>query len=222
MESYKTGRGGFRLRAKWEVEKGKRGAYNVIVTEIPYQVPKGRIIEKVAELLHQRKLPLLADIRDESAEDIRLVLEPKSGRVEAEILMEHLFRLSELEVRIGLNLNVLDADQTPRVINLREALQAFLDHRHVVLFRRTEHRLRQIDQRLEILGAYLACYLNLDAVIHIIREEDEPKQALMKTFELTDVQSDAILNMRLRILRKLEEMEIRAEDKALRKERKDL
>ncbi|MCS5607915.1 MAG: DNA topoisomerase IV subunit A, partial [Alphaproteobacteria bacterium] len=222
VESYKTGRGGFRLRAKWEVEKGKRGTYNVIVTEIPYQVPKGRIIEKVAELLHQRKLPLLADIRDESAEDIRLVLEPKSGRVEAEVLMEHLFRLSELEVRIGLNLNVLDADQTPRVINLREALQAFLDHRHVVLVRRTEHRLGQIDQRLEILGAYLACYLNLDAVIHIIREEDEPKQALIKTFDLTDVQADAILNMRLRILRKLEEMEIRAEDKALREERKDL
>ena len=222
VESYKTGRGGFRLRAKWEVEKGKRGTYNVIVTEIPYQVPKGRIIEKVAELLHQRKLPLLADIRDESAEDIRLVLEPKSGRVEAEMLMEHLFRLSELEVRIGLNLNVLGADQTPRVINLREALQAFLDHRHVVLVRRTEHRLGQIDRRLEILGAYLACYLNLDAVIHIIREEDEPKQALMKTLDLTDVQADAILNMRLRILRKLEEMEIRAEDKALREERKDL
>ena len=138
------------------------------------------------------------------------------------MLMEHLFRLSELEVRIGLNLNVLDADQTPRVINLREALQAFLDHRHVVLVRRTEHRLGQIDRRLEILGAYLACYLNLDAVIHIIREEDEPKQALMKTLDLTDVQADAILNMRLRILRKLEEMEIRAEDKALREERKDL
>ena len=222
VASYKTGRGGFRLRAKWEVEKGKRGTYNVIVTEIPYQVPKGRIIEKVAELLHQRKLPLLADIRDESAEDIRLVLEPKSGRVEAEVLMEHLFRLSELEVRIGLNLNVLDADQTPRVINLREALQAFLDHRHVVLIRRTEHRLRQIDQRLEVLGAYLACYLNLDAVIHIIREEDEPKQALMKAFGLTDVQADAILNMRLRTLRKLEEMEIKVEEKALTEKRKDL
>ncbi len=222
VEAYKTGRGGFRLRAKWEVEKGKRGTYNVVVTEIPYQVPKGRIIEKIAELLHQRKLPLLADIRDESAEDIRLVLEPKSGRVEADVLMEHLFRLSDLEVRIGLNLNVLDADQTPRVMNLREALQAFLDHRQVVLVRRTKHRLEQIERRLEVLGAYLICYLNLDEVIRIIREEDEAKPALMKAFKLTDVQADAILNMRLRALRKLEEMEIRAEDKALKEERKGL
>ncbi|MFP6698789.1 MAG: DNA topoisomerase IV subunit A [Alphaproteobacteria bacterium] len=222
LEAYKTGRGGFRLRARWEVEKGKRGTYNIIVTEIPYQVPKGRVIEQIAELLHQKKLPLLADVRDESAEDIRLVLEPKTGRVEPEVLMEHLFRFSDLEARISLNLNVLDADQTPKVMNLREALQAFLDHRHVVLVRRTEHRLGQIERRLEVLGAYLICYLNLDEVIRIIREEDQAKPALMQAFGLSDGQAEAILNMRLRALRKLEEMEIRAEDKALTVERKDL
>jgi topoisomerase-4 subunit A len=222
LEAYKTGRGGFRLRAKWEVEPGKRGTYNIVVTEIPYQVSKGRVIEKIAELLHQRKLPLLADIRDESAEDIRLVLEPKSGRVEAGMLMEHLFRLSDLEVRIALNLNVLDADQTPKVMNLREALQAFLDHRHVVLVRRTKHRLGQIERRLEVLGAYLICYLNLDEVIRIIREEDEAKPALMTAFKLNEAQAEAILNMRLRALRRLEEIEIRAEDKALKAERKEL
>jgi len=222
LDSYKTGRGGFRLRAKWEVEKGRRGTFNIVVTEIPYQVPKGRIIEKVAELIHQRKLPLLVDIRDESANDIRLVLEPKSGRVDAEVLMEHLFRLSELEVRIVLNLNVLDADQTPQVINLRQALQAFLNHRHEVLVRRTKHRLEVIDKRLEVLGAYMTCYLNLDRVIQIIREEDKPKHILMKSFELTEVQANAVLNMRLRTLRKLEEVEIRSEDKALKEERSDL
>jgi topoisomerase-4 subunit A len=222
LEAYKTGRGGFRLRARWEVETGKRGTYNIVVTEIPYQVSKGRVIEKIAELMHLRKLPLLADIRDESAEDIRLVLEPKSGRVEAGMLMEHLFRLSDLEVRIGLNLNVLDADQTPKVMNLREALQAFLDHRHVVLVRRSKHRLGQIERRLEVLGAYLICYLNLDEVIRIIREEDEAKPALMTAFGLSEAQAEAILNMRLRALRRLEEMEIRAEDKALKTERNDL
>ncbi|MBT7666510.1 MAG: DNA topoisomerase IV subunit A, partial [Rhodospirillaceae bacterium] len=222
MEAYRTGRGGFRLRAKWEVEQGKRGTYNIVVTEIPYQVPKGRVIEKIADLMHQKKLPLLADIRDESAEDIRLVLEPKSGKVEADMLMEHLFRLSDLEVRFGLNLNVLDADQTPRVMSLREALQAFLDHRHVVLVRRSNHRLGQIERRLEVLGAYLICYLNLDEVIRIIREEDHAKPALIKAFDLTENQAEAILNMRLRALRRLEEIEIRAEDKALKTERKEL
>ncbi|MBT6986787.1 MAG: DNA topoisomerase IV subunit A, partial [Rhodospirillaceae bacterium] len=166
--------------------------------------------------------PLLADIRDESAEDIRLVLEPKSGKVEADMLMEHLFRLSDLEVRFGLNLNVLDADQTPRVMSLREALQAFLDHRHVVLVRRSNHRLGQIERRLEVLGAYLICYLNLDEVIRIIREEDHAKPALIKAFDLTENQAEAILNMRLRALRRLEEIEIRAEDKALKTERKEL
>jgi len=222
VEAYKTGRGGFRLRARWEVEQGRRGTYAIVVTEIPYQVPKARIVERIAELLQQRKLPLLADVRDESAEDIRLVLEPRTGRVDAAVLMEHLFRLTDLEVRIGLNLNVLDAQQTPRVMNLRDALQAFLDHRHEVLVRRIRFRLAQIDRRLEILDGYLVCYLNLDEVIRIIREEDEPKQAMMAAFGLTDLQAEAILNMRLRALRRLEEMEIRREHAALQDERKTL
>ncbi len=222
VEAYKTGRGSFRLRAKWEVEQGKRGTYSIVVTEIPYQVPKSRIVEKLAELLQQRKLPLLADIHDESTEDIRLVLEPKNGKVDAEVLMEHLFKLSDLEVRIGLNMNVLDAQQTPRVMPLRDALQAFLDHRHEVLVRRTKFRLAQIERRLEILGGYLIAYLNLDEVIRIIREEDDPKAVMMQRFGLTDLQVEAILNMRLRALRKLEEIEIRNEHKALKAEGKDL
>jgi len=222
LEAYKTGRGGFRLRARWQVEKGRRGTYAIVVSEIPYQVPKGRIVERIAELLQQRKLPLLADVRDESAEDIRLVLEPKSGKVDAAVLMEHLFKLTDLEVRVGLNLNVLDAQQTPRVMSLREALQAFLDHRHEVLVRRTNFRLGQIERRLEILEGYLVCYLNLDEVIRIIREEDEPKQSLMAAFDLTELQAEAILNMRLRALRRLEEMEIRREHTALKEERKAL
>lgn len=222
VEAYKTGRGSFRLRAKWEVEQGKRGTYSIIVTEIPYQVPKSRIVEKLAELLQQRKLPLLADIQDESTEDVRLVLEPKNGKVDAEVLMEHLFKLSDLEVRIGLNMNVLDAQQTPRVMPLRDALQAFLDHRHEVLIRRTKFRLAQIERRLEILDGYLIAYLNLDEVIRIIREEDEPKAVMMQRFGLTDLQVEAILNMRLRALRKLEEIEIRNEHKALKAEGKDL
>lgn len=222
LVSYKTGRGSFRLRAKWEVETRKRGTYNIVITEIPYQVSKGRVIEKIAELMYQRKLPFLTDIRDESAEDVRLVLEPKSGRIEPTVLMEHLFHLSELEVRIGLNMNVLDADQTPRVMNLREALQAFLDHRHLVLVRRTEHRLNQIDHRLEVLGAYLICYLNVEEVIRIIREEDEVKPALMAAFSLSETQTEAILNMRLRALRRLEELEIREEEKVLKLEHRTL
>ena len=222
VEAYRTGRGGFRLRARWEVEKGKRGTYQIVVTETPYQVQKGRIVEKIAELLQERKLPMLADVRDESAEDTRLILEPRSGKVEAGVLMEHLFRMTDLEVRIGLNMNVLDAQQTPRVMSLREVLQAFLDHRFDVLQRRSRYRLEQIDHRLEILGGYLACYLNLDEVIRIIREEDEPKRDLMRAFKLSEVQADAILNMRLRSLRKLEEMEIRRENDALQAERKEL
>ena len=222
VEAYKTGRGSFRLRAKWEVEQGKRGTYSIVVTEIPYQVPKSRIVEKLAELLQQRKLPLLADIQDESAEDIRLVLEPKNGKVDPEVLMEHLFKLSDLEVRIGLNMNVLDAQQTPRVMPLRDALQAFLNHRHEVLIRRTNFRLAQIERRLEILDGYLIAYLNLDEVIRIIREEDDPKAVMMQRFGLTDLQVEAILNMRLRALRKLEEIEIRNEHKALKAEGKDL
>ena len=222
VEAYRTGRGSFRLRARWEVEKVKGGGYQIVVTEMPYQVPKSRLIEKIAELLNNRKLAMLGDVRDESAADVRLVLEPKSRNVEPEVLMESLFRQTDLEVRVGLNLNVLDADHTPRVMSLREALQAFLDHRHVVLCRRTEHRLEKIAHRLEVLGGYLIAYLNLDEVIAIIREEDEPKKALMKRFKLTEVQAEAILNMRLRSLRKLEEIEIRKEHKALSAEQADL
>jgi len=222
IDAYKTGRGGFRLRARWKKEKLGRGQYQIVITEIPYQVQKSRLIEKVAELLLSRKLPMLADIRDESAEDLRIVLEPKNRTVEAEMLMEHLFKQTDLETRISLNMNVLDADGVPRVMSLREVLQAFLDHRHDVLVRRSRYRLGKIEQRLEILGGFLIAFLNLDEVIRIIREEDEAKQALIKAFELTENQAEAILNMRLRQLRKLEEMEIRKEDKKLKSERKDL
>jgi topoisomerase-4 subunit A len=222
VEAYKTGRGGFRVRANWNREAGSRGSYVIVVTEIPYQVQKSRLIEKVAELIQSKRVPLLADIRDESAEDIRLVLEPKNRTVEPEVLMESLFKLTDLENRISLNMNVLDASQTPRVMNLAEVLQAFLDHRREVLVRRSEFRLDKIEARLEVLKGYLVAYLNLDEVIRIIREEDEPKQELIKAFKLTDVQAEAILNMRLRSLRKLEEMEIRTEDKDLRKERTGL
>lgn len=222
LEAYKTGRGGFRVRSKWHKEDGKRGTYVIVVTEIPYQIQKSRLIEKIAELVQNKRLPLLTDVRDESAEDIRLVLEPKSGKVDPDVLMESLFKLSDLETRVPLNMNVLDADQTPRVMNLAEVLLSFLTHRRDVLLRRTRFRLDKIEKRLEILGGYLIAYLNLDEVIRIIRFEDHPKQKLIATFELTEVQAEAILNMRLRSLRKLEEMEIKTEDKALRKERTEL
>lgn len=222
VEAYKTGRGSFRLRAKWEVEKLGQGLYQIVVTDIPYQIQKSRLIEKTAELLLARKLPMLADIRDESAEDVRIVLEPKSRNVEPEMLMEHLFRETDMETRISLNLNVLNKDNVPGVMNLREALVAFLEHRETVLIRTTQYRLSKIEHRLEILGGLLIAYLNLDEVIRIIREEDDAKKVLMKTFDLSDVQVEAILNMRLRQLRKLEEMEIRKEDKDLRAERKEL
>jgi topoisomerase-4 subunit A len=219
VEAYKTGRGSFRLRAKWEIEKFGHGLYQIVVGEIPFQVPKSRLIEKVAELLAAKKLPLLADIRDESTDAVRIVLEPKSRAVDADTLIEHLFRQTEFEVRVPLNLNVLDAGNTPRVMGLREALQAFLDHRHEVLVRRSKFRLEKIENRLEILGGLLIAYLNLDRIIRIVRSEDEPKPKLMKAFKLSDAQAEAILNMRLRQLRKLEEMEIRKEDKALKDER---
>ncbi len=221
-EAYRTGRGGFRLRARWEREDTGRGGYQVVVTEMPYQVQKARLIERVADLLQLKKLPLLGDIRDESAEDVRLVLEPKTRTIEPEVLMESLFRLTDLEVRIPLNMNVLMANQVPRVLSLKQVLQAFLEHRQVVLRRRTEFRLGKIAHRLEVLEGYLAAYLNLDEVIRIIREEDEPKKDLIKAFKLTDVQAEAILNMRLRSLRKLEEMEIRGEHKELTAEAKTL
>ncbi|SMF18162.1 topoisomerase-4 subunit A [Tistlia consotensis] len=222
LEAYRTGKGAFRLRARWEVETIKGGGYRIIVTEVPYQVAKARLIEKIAELLNARKLALLGDIRDESAADIRLVLEPKSRNVEAAVLMESLFRQTDLEVRIPLNLNVLDASNTPKVMDLRQALFAFLEHRHEVLVRRTRHRLGKIAQRLEVLSGYIIAFLNLDEVIRIIREEDEPKAELIRAFELTDNQAEAILNMRLRSLRKLEEMELRREHEALTAEQADL
>ncbi|PWB57573.1 MAG: DNA topoisomerase IV subunit A [Bradyrhizobiaceae bacterium] len=222
-EAYTTGRGGFRVRARWHKEDLGRGRYVVVVTEIPWLVQKSRLVERIAELLNEKKLPLLADVRDESAEDIRLVLEPRAGTVEAELLMESLFRTTELESRIGFNMNVLvKSGRVPQVIGLAEALREWLDHRRDVLLRRSRHRLKQIEHRLEVLGGYLVAYLNLDKVIKIIRHEDEPKPVLIKTFRLSEVQADAILNMRLRNLRRLEEMEIRLEDKALRGEKKAL
>ena len=215
VEAYKTGRGSFRLRARWEVEKLKGGTYQVVVTEMPFQIQKSRLIEKIADLLNARKLAALGDVRDESTETVRLVLEPKSRNVDPEVLMESLFRQTDLETRIGLNMNVLGADNTPRVMSLREVLRAFLDHRHEVLLRRTRFRLDKIAKRLEMLDAYLIVYLNIDAVIRIVRNEDDPKPVLKKRFKLSEAQAEAILNMRLRALRKLEE-------KAIRKEHEDL
>jgi len=222
LEAYKTGRGGFRVRARWEIEKGAQGSYQIIVTEIPYQVQKSRLIERMAELLNDKKLPLLEDVRDESSDTIRLVLVPKSRNVEAPVLMEQLFRLTDLENRIPLNMNVLDGGLVPRVMGLKEALRAFLDHRHEVLERRSQFRLAEIDRRLEVLAGYLIAYLNIDEVIRIIREEDEPKPVMMARFGLTDMQAEAILNMRLRSLRKLEEFEIKREHDKLSAERATL
>ncbi|MCK8784588.1 DNA topoisomerase IV subunit A [Roseomonas sp. NAR14] len=222
-EAYGTGRGGFRVRARWAREDGKHGTWQLVVTEIPYQVQKAKLVEQIAQLLEERKLPLLGDVRDESTDVVRLVLEPKSRAVDPAMLMETLFRATALEQRIPLNMNVLDADRTPRVMGLVAVLRAWLDHRHVVLVRRSEHRLAQIARRLEILDGYLIVYLNLDEVIRIVREEDQPKPALMRAFEgLTEVQAEAILNMRLRSLRRLEEMEIRREHKGLTAEQKKL
>jgi topoisomerase IV subunit A len=219
-EAYVTGRGSFRVRAKWKQEEGARGTWVIVITEIPWLVQKSRLVEKIAELLNEKKLPLVGDVRDESAEDIRLVIEPKSRAVDPELLMESLFRLSELESRIPLNLNVLVKGKIPKVVGLAECLREWLDHLRDVLIRRSDYRKRQIENRLEVLGGYLIAYLNLDKVIKIIRTEDEPKPALIKAFKLTEIQADAILNMRLRNLRKLEEMEIRTEDKNLRSELK--
>ncbi|HEV2628572.1 MAG TPA: DNA topoisomerase IV subunit A [Pseudolabrys sp.] len=221
-EAYTTGRGSFRVRAKWTTEEGGRGTYVVVITEIPWLVQKSRLIEKIAELLNDKKLPLVADVRDESAEDVRIVIEPRARTVDAGLMMESLFKLTELENRIPLNMNVLVKGRIPKVLGLAEVLREWLDHRRDVLVRRSKFRLSQIEHRLEVLGGYLVAYLNLDKVIKIIRTEDEPKPVLMKTFKLTEVQADAILNMRLRNLRKLEEMEIRSEDKALREEHKKL
>jgi len=221
-EAYATGRGSFRVRARWTQEDSGRGTWQVVITEIPWLVQKMRLVERIAELINEKKLPLVADVRDESAEDIRLVIEPRARTVDPALMMESLFKLTELESRIPLNMNVLIKGKVPKVIGLAEALREWLDHRRDVLLRRSNHRLKQISHRLEVLGGYLIAYLNLDRVIKIIRTEDEPKPVLMKAFKLTDVQAEAILNMRLRNLRKLEEMEIRKEDKELRAEKKTL
>jgi topoisomerase IV subunit A len=221
-EAYETGRGGFRVRARWQTEDLGRGAWRIVVTEIPHLVQKSKLVEQLAALIEDKKAPLLGDVRDESSEDIRLVLEPKSRAVEPAVLMESVFKLSTLETRISLNLNVLDRDGAPKVMGLKEALRAFLDHRRDVLQRRASHRLTKIAARLDVLAGLLIVYLNLDEVIRIIRNEDDPKPRLISRFKLNDVQAEAILNTRLRQLRKLEEMEIRREDAALRQEQKDL
>ena len=221
-EAYMTGRGSFRTRAKWIQEEGARGTWVVVITEIPWLVQKSRLVEKIAELLNDKKLPLVGDVRDESADDIRLVIEPKSRAVDPALMMESLFRLTELEGKISLNLNVLIKGKIPKVVGLAECQREWLDHLRDVLVRRSNYRKNQIENRLEILGGYLIAYLNIDKVIKIIRTEDEPKPVLVKTFNLTEIQADAILNMRLRSLRKLEEFEIRTEDKNLRNELKGL
>jgi topoisomerase-4 subunit A len=221
-EAYTTGRGSFRTRAKWFQEEGARGTWVIVITEIPWLVQKSRLVQKIADLLNERKLPLVETVRDESAEDVRLVIEPKSRAVDPELLMESLFRLTELESRIPLNLNVLVKGRIPKVLGLAECLREWLDHLRDVFVRRTNYRKEQIEHRLEVLGGYLIAYLNIDKVIKIIRAEDEPKPVLMKAFKLTEIQVDAILNMRLRSLRKLEEMEIRTEEKNLRGELKGI
>ena len=221
-QAYLSGKGGFRLRATYEIEREKGGQWQIIITEIPYQVQKSRLIEKMAEMLQDKKLPMLADIRDESAEDIRIVLEPKSRRLDPETVIESLFKITDLETKISLNLNVLDSQGRPAVLSLREALNEWLAHRRVVLQRRSAFRLGKIAKRLEILEGYLVVYLNLDEVIAIIREEDEPKAELMRRFSLSENQANAILDMRLRSLRKLEEDALRTERESLLAEQADL
>ncbi|MGZ8421283.1 MAG: DNA topoisomerase IV subunit A [Allosphingosinicella sp.] len=220
--AYVSGRGAFRVRARWAIEKGAQGMWTAVITEIPYQVPKSKLIEQIAWLITEKKLPILADVLDESAEEIRIVLEPRSRTVDPEMLMDSLFRLTDLEVRISLNLNVLDARRTPRVMGLKEVLTEWLRFQLEVLVRRAEHRVAKIDDRLELLEGYIIAFLNLDRVIQIIRAEDEPKPVLIAEFALSDRQAEAILNMRLRSLRKLEEMQLRKERDALNKERDEL
>ncbi len=222
VEAYRTGKGGFRVRARWAKEELPRGGWQIVVTDIPYFVQKSRLIERVAELMQDKKLPLVADIRDESAEDVRVVIEPKSRNLEPEVVMEQLFRSTEFETRIPLNMNVLSEGRVPRVMSLRDVMREWLDHRKQVLVRRSNFRLAEIARRLDVLGGYLIAYLNLDEVIRIIREDDEPKAVLIRRFDLTETQAEAILNMRLRSLRKLEEMEIRREHDVLTAEQKGL
>jgi len=220
--AYASGRGSFRVRARWEIEKGAQGMWSAVVTEIPYHVQKGKLIEQIAALISDRKLPILADILDESAEEIRVVIEPRSRTVDPAVLMDSLFRLTDLEVRVPLNLNVLDAERTPRVMSLRQVLGAWVDFQLDMLVRRTRHRIARIDDRLELLEGYIVAFLNLDRVIAIIRTEDEPKPVMIAEFALTDRQAEAILNMRLRSLRKLEEVQLRKERDTLVAEREEL
>ena len=222
LEAYKTGRGGFKVRARWHKEELPRGLWQIVVTEIPYQVQKSRLIEKLADVIESKKVPWLEDVRDESAEDIRVILEPKSKNIDPEALMESLFKVSELESRTSLNMNVLDATRTPRVMDLREVIQAFLDHRRVVLQRRSNQRLGKIIDRMELLDGYMIAFLNIDEVIRIVRFEDEPKKELIKAFKLTERQADAILNMRLRALNKLQELELKTENDALAAEKAEI
>src|SRR5256714_1705464 len=222
LEAYKTGRGGFRLRARWEKEDTGRGTYQIVVTEVPYQVQKAKLVERIAELINEKKLPLLGDVRDESAETVRLVLEPKSRAIDPVLLMESLFKLTELEIRFSLNMNVLSGGQIPGVLSLRDVLKRWLEHRQVVLVRRSQFRLKKIEHRIEVLDGYLIAYLNIDEVIRIVRFEDDPKAKLIKRFKLTDVQAEAILNLRLKSLSRLEEIEIKAEHDKLSKERREL
>jgi topoisomerase-4 subunit A len=220
--AYETGRGAFRVRARWSQEDQGRGTWSLVVSEIPYQVPKSKLIEQIAELIAAKRLPILADVRDESDAEVRIVLEPRSRTVDPQMLMESLFRLTDLEVRVPLNMNVLDARHTPKVMGLKEVLQSWLAHQFEVLVRRATHRIAKIDDRVELLDGYLVAYLNLDRVIEIIRTEDEPKAVMIAEFRLTDRQAEAILNMRLRSLRKLEEMQIKGERDSLVKEREEL
>ncbi|MDP3173659.1 MAG: DNA topoisomerase IV subunit A, partial [Phenylobacterium sp.] len=222
LETYETGRGGVRVRARWTREDTGRGTYQIVVTEVPYQVRKADLVEQLAGLIENKRAPLMGDVRDESAEDVRLVIEPKNRNVEPEVLMESLFRLSDLETRFPVNMNVLDARGTPGVMNLRQALKAFLAHRREVLVRRARHRLGKIEARLHILDGLLIAYLNLDEVIRIVRYEEDPKAKLIAAFDLTEIQADAILNTRLRQLARLEEMEIRREHAELAEERDGL
>lgn len=220
--AYTSGRGSIRLRARWEKEETGRGLYQIVVTEIPYQVQKARLIEKIAELINDRKIPILNDVRDESSEDLRIVLEPKNRNIDPDLLMESLFKFTDLETRFSLNMNVITGAGTPEVLSLRQVLEEFLDHQQIVLIRKSKHRLAKILHRLEVLDGYLIAFLNLDEVIRIIREEDNAKKTLMMTFNLTDVQAEAILNMRLRALRKLEEIQLRSEHNALTEEKASL
>ena len=222
LDAYKTGRGGFRLRARWEKEDTGRGTYQIIVTEVPYQVQKAKLVERIAELINEKKLPLLGDVRDESAETVRLVLEPKSRAIDPVLLMESLFKLTEREIRFSLNMNVLSGGQIPGVLSLRDVLKRWLEHRQVVLVRRSQFRLKKIEHRIEVLDGYLIAYLNIDEVIRIVRFEDDPKAKLIKRFKLTEVQAEAILNLRLKSLSRLEEIEIKAEHDKLSKERREI